>query len=287
MRLLATADLHYNHAKSRATADELIARVNAMADAFDVLLVAGDVADGDSDFLERCLRQFTFPGPKLYAAGNHDLWTQTDDSRPILRQKLPERLNKLGWHDLQQAPYVFDDAAVVGTVGWYDYAYAVNALGIPRRFYEHKLSPGAAEARQSHHHLLGDDVPAHARGVFARWNDGRFVKLHMSDDAFLEHLLEELHRHLFAVSHKRTVVAVSHHVPLKCLLPPRAPGPQWDFARAFLGSPKIGEAMLRYENVGHILCGHSHHAVYAEEQGRTAINIGGGYRNKEYVLVEA
>src|SRR2546421_6396374 len=98
MRLLATADLHYNHAKSRPTADELIDRINAEADvgAFDVLLVVGDTAAADDDALEQCLSRFSFRGPRLFVAGNHELWTHGDDSYALFKNDLPRRVRALG-----------------------------------------------------------------------------------------------------------------------------------------------------------------------------------------------
>ena len=71
MRLLITADLHYNHPKSKAVAEDLIDRING--ETFDVLVVIGDTAVADGDALETCLSRFTFTGPKLIVAGNHEL----------------------------------------------------------------------------------------------------------------------------------------------------------------------------------------------------------------------
>ena len=142
MRLLVTADLHYNHARSRPLADELIACMNAAGG--DVLLVVGDTATHDGDALERCLSRFTFAGPKLFVAGNHELWTLGPDSRAVFEEELPRRTRALGWHWLQTQPFVSGGVAVVGSVGWYDYSFANPALGIPTRFYQRKASPGAA-----------------------------------------------------------------------------------------------------------------------------------------------
>ena len=103
MRLLASADLHYNHPRSRALADEVIDRMNAVADA-DVLLLVGDTATTEGDHLERALERFTFPGPKLFVAGNHELWTLGGDSYLILHEELPRRLAKLGWRSLEHEP---------------------------------------------------------------------------------------------------------------------------------------------------------------------------------------
>src|SRR5690606_27569361 len=77
MRLLITADLHYNHPRSRALAEDVIEQINAERP--DAVLVAGDTAVADGDALERCLGLFNVDGPKLFIAGNHELWTHGPD----------------------------------------------------------------------------------------------------------------------------------------------------------------------------------------------------------------
>src|SRR5271154_5079137 len=96
MRLLVTADLHYNHARSRKVADELIDRINA--DDPDALLLVGDTACLDGNWIERCLARFTVPGPKLFVPGNHELWTAGPDSLGPLTSELPRRVRAAGWH---------------------------------------------------------------------------------------------------------------------------------------------------------------------------------------------
>ena len=78
MRILLTADLHYNHPRSRPLADTLIDDMNRAGG--DVLVLIGDTATHEGDLLEQCLSRFKFPGPKLIVAGNHELWTLGDDS---------------------------------------------------------------------------------------------------------------------------------------------------------------------------------------------------------------
>jgi Icc-related predicted phosphoesterase len=285
MRLLATADLHYNQPKSRALADALIEAMNAI-DA-DVVLVVGDTATTEGDALERCLSRFTFAGPKLFVAGNHELWTHKPDSLPIFKDELPRRVRALGWHWLEDAPLVLGDVAIVGSIGWYDYSFAWPALQIPQRFYAAKVSPGAAERFSEFTPLFAitDDISDRARRIIARWNDGRYVKVGRSDAAFLDELLESLEAQLEAVSHFPTAVVATHCVPLAELLPPTG-REQWDFARAFLGSGRMGELIRRFSNVRQILCGHSHFPVDMELGPIRAVNIGSGYREKTYRLIE-
>lgn len=285
MRVLITADLHYNHARGTALADELIDRMNLAGG--DVLLVVGDTASFDGEALEKCLSRFTFRGPKLFVAGNHELWTRSDDSYRNFRELLPQRVRGLGWRWLQDEPLIDAHIAIVGSVGWYDYGFAQENLGIPHRFYAAKVSPGAAEHLSAFKHLVEDesDVPPHAREVIARWNDGKFVHLHRSDEQFLDELLGQLKAQLDVASGAKHVLAAVHHLPFAELLPPPHSA-QWDFAKAYLGSPRIGELLLRYPNVRTLVCGHSHFPAEAQVGHIKAINIGSGYRQKRFITLD-
>jgi predicted phosphodiesterase len=285
MRILLTADLHYNHAKSKTVADELIDRINA--ESFDTLVLIGDTAVADGDSLEACLARFTFAGPKLFIAGNHELWTRSEDSYSIFKSGLPQRVRRVGWHWLQDDPYVSGDIAVVGSVGWYDYSFARPELGIPKRFYAEKISPGAAERFSQYAPLfeMTDDILPIAHEIVARWNDGKFIKLHRSDEQFLQELLDQLHQQLVRLASIKHVVACIHHLPFRQLLPPPHSA-QWDFAKAFLGSDRIGQLLLAFENVKHVFCGHSHLARIADIGTLHAVNLGSGYRSKTYEILD-
>jgi predicted phosphodiesterase len=282
MRLLVTADLHFNHARSREEARELIARMNG-EEGGDALLIVGDTAVADGTDLEECLSLFNFTGPKLIVPGNHELWTRREDSYRILKEEMPERCRKLGWQWISDEPFRFGDVAIMGSLGWYDYSFAQASLGIPRRFYERKVSPGVAARYSEYADLLArtDDIPPEAMELFARWNDGVHIKLGMSDEAFLEELLVRLEGHLRAVADAKTVVAAVHCLPFAELLPP-SHSAQWDFGKAYLGSGKIGELLLRFPNVRRVYCGHSHFPSRARVGGILAVNIGSGYRSKFY-----
>jgi predicted phosphodiesterase len=284
-RLLITADLHYDHPRSRPVADDLIDRMNVAGG--DVLLVVGDTATSNGDAFEQCLSRFQFAGPKLVVAGNHELWTRGPDSYEVFTHALPRRARELGWHWLEDEPLVSGDLAIVGSVGWYDYSFAPSSLGIPRRFYEHKLSPGAAERLSEFAPLLepADDVASSAREVVARWNDGKFVKLGRSDEVFLTELLNGLEAQLTQLAGASQVIAAIHHLPFKELLPPLRAG-QWDFAKAFLGSGRIGEVLLRFPNVRRVFCGHSHFPAEAHVGPIHAVNVGSGYRHKTFLEVD-
>ena len=283
MRLILTADLHYNHPRSRPLAEQVTDEMNRAGG--DALVVIGDtaVADSGDEALEQCLSRFHFSGPRLFIAGNHELWTRGGDSHAIYTTELPRRVRALGWHWLEDEPFVAGDVAIVGSVGWYDYSFAQPSLEIPQRFYRHKISPGAAGYLKEFSNLLheADDVPPHAMSVVARWNDGRHVHLRREDETFLDELLGRLDRQLTSLAHVRNVVAATHHLPFAELLPP-SHSAQWDFAKAYLGAGAIGRLLLKYENVRHAFCGHSHFPAEAQVGHIHAVNIGSGYRAKTF-----
>jgi 3',5'-cyclic AMP phosphodiesterase CpdA len=284
MRFLLTADLHFNHRRSRPLAEEVIERINR--ERFDVLVVVGDTAPTEGTALEECLARFTFTGSKLFVPGNHELWTKGQDSYAIFNDELPRRVRDAGWEWLPGAPFVAGDVAIVGMLGWYDYSFAQAELRIPRRFYAAKLSPGAAKYNEVNELFQETaDIPPESLEMYARWNDGKFVKLPMSDEKFLDEQLARLEEQLESVRGRSRVIAAVHHLPFAELLPPQRI-PQWDFAKAYLGSGRIGEMLLRYENVRDVYCGHSHFPARATVGRIRAVNIGSGYRWKTFETLE-
>ena len=97
--------------------------------------------------------------------GNHELWSHGTDSYELFTRILPEKIQSMGWRWLQDEPFVTNDIAIVGSLGWYDYSFAQADLGIPRRFYEAKISPGAAERFEEYAGLFNpsDDIGEKSR----------------------------------------------------------------------------------------------------------------------------
>lgn len=284
MRVLAVADLHWNLAKSRPSAEALVARVNA--ERFDVLLMVGDAGVADDDSIERCLRAFTFDGPRLFVPGNHELWSHRRGV-DLLDDELPRRVEACGWRWLPREPFVVDGLGIVGSIGWYDYAFAVPELGIDPAFYAAKLSPGAVLRLEEPAELvrLAMDAPPRARQTVARWNDGRLARVPCADEELVARECARLAAQLDALRGCERVIAATHTVPFAELMPaPR--GGTGDFAWAYLGSPRLGETIARFPNVRHVVCGHSHSHADVRIGHIHAINIGAGYPRKQFATIE-
>ena len=81
------------------------------------------------------------------------------------------------------------------------------------------------------------------------------------------------------------VLVATHHLPFRELLPP----PRFsavEFATAYLGSERLGQAILPHPNVRRVFCGHSHFASRATVGHVDAMNIGSSYRWKTFEVVD-
>jgi len=288
MKLVVTADLHYNVARSveptRTLAEE-ICKLEA-----DALLILGDVGGRDSRIVSDCLHLFDrFSGQKFFVAGNHDIWVNPgEDSLERFENALPALCREADFHPLDVEPALVNHVGIVGSMGWYDASFRPARLEIPYRFYEHKVAPGAASRLSRYKHLVEDlsDVPEAAMRVSSRWMDGEHVRLSMSDLEFCHYLRDRLSQHLETVADQcHTIVVGLHHIPFAQLIP-HNDDPNWAFAGAFLGSELFGQAMLDHPKIRYALCAHSHLVHQTKIQHIECINVGCTYVKKRYEIIE-
>lgn len=287
MRILFTADLHYDIARSIAPTEHLAMQVK-QTDA-DALVILGDACGHDVSILRRCLDLFDrFPGKKFYVAGNHDLWSRTGCSLDRYERELATVCQDAGVWYLDAEPYIHNGLALVGSIGWYDYSFRQEELGIPLRFYEHKVSPGAAARLPEHRHLVEghNDLTEDLLEICARWMDGVHVRLTMSDREFTDRLCDKMTEHLQrAASQSQQIIVAMHHLPVGGLVR-RSSNRTWAFANAYMGSDRFGQLIADCPKVTHVLCGHSHWAESVEHSGIRWINAGCTYREKHCVEID-
>lgn len=290
MKVIAIADLHYNIARCR---EQVQAQARAVCTrGADVLAVAGDTASTDVQYFEEALALFeSFPGRKVLVPGNHDLWVlAAGDSRKRYEQDLPEICRRHGFEYLDAGPVLVDGTAFVGTVGWYDYSFRDESLGVPMRFYEAKAGPGAADQLRRYRHLLDGhgDVSDEMKQITAIWRDGQHVKLGMSDVDFTRQQVDKLREHLrWAAQRVEQIICLIHHLPLREMAPD-TDEPNWRFARAFLGSTCFRDLFESQPKVRYVLAGHSHWPYHGQHSSHDNgmidyINIGSGYHRKHEV----
>jgi 3',5'-cyclic AMP phosphodiesterase CpdA len=247
MRLALTSDLHVDHHP------EVVALVaeRARALAPDVLIVAGDVSSR-LPTLEAALAGLRDAAPHVvFVPGNHDLWVHPgESSRARYERDIPAACARAGARAVGAEPFEIDGVVFCGVTGWYDYSLRNRELDamFTRADYE--------------------------RGAWGRlrWNDTQHVVWPGDDGALLDapaicaEQVASLERQLAEAGARPTVV-VTHHLPFAGLVTSKGE-PPWDFINGFMGSDKLGEAMLRAGNVRAGVCGHTHFRKRVDVDGR-------------------
>jgi len=115
--------------------------------------------------------------------------------------------------------------------------------------------------------------------------DGVHVRLPMSDVELTERLAARLREQLAAMGTMRKVVVGMHCLPFSELVPPGRTS-ALSFATAFLGSDRFGKVLRDFDNVSHVLCGHSHHRAEHRVNGLLATAIGSTYTAKRFEIMD-
>lgn len=275
LRIALTADLHWA-TNPRGDAATLQLLTSLRADPPDVLVLAGDV--GAAEHFAECLALFDdLPCRKALVPGNHDIWVRPDDERgdslAVYRDYLPRVCTAHDLHYLDHEPLVFPEAnlALVGSINWYDYSWALDNL--------RRLFPGEEERLRTKRFTRG------------RHNDANFVRWPFDDERFTADVVAVLRKHLQQeISQERQVVVVTHHPSFYGLNYPRPTPPVtldgllWD---AFSGNRGL-EALLA-ESADHVpfaFCGHTHRARENTLGAIRGYNIGGDYHFKRLLWLD-
>jgi hypothetical protein len=195
------------------------------------------------------------------------------DSWEVYRHVLPQLSAAYGFHYLDDGPLILAEAglAVAGSINWYDYSWAREAL--ERRY------PAELHRLQS------------KRFGRAQHNDANFVRWGFDDISFTRQVAVALERHLEAARQQAPkVLVMTHHPPFYGLGFPRLLPPLtleallWD---AFVGNRTVEELLTRHaEAVPFAFCGHTHRARQNTLAGVRGYNVGSDYERKCLLLLD-
>lgn len=266
MKIYAISDIHADNGKYK----QAYALPEILQDKIErdpeksILLFCGDIAQNMVVF-HRYLQLFqSIKIPKLYIAGNHDLWVEKgNDSLVKYILTIKEACQDTGFQYLDQEPYIVDKIGFFGNIGWYDYSFKCKTTIVPT---ELKLIRGRTSRYIKWEELIDEDYESKTllgelEGNILKvtsWNDGAFIRWSFSDKEFTQRCLFQTQKHLDQIRKKvNYLVFCSHHIHFQEAIFEKKII-QWDFNNAFMGSKAIGNTVLREEKLKLILFGHSH-----------------------------
>lgn len=268
MLLAFTADLHLGLSRD---GDDAVAALVRYLKALkpNGIFIAGDLGEGDA--FARALDLLAPLAARVgVTPGNHDIWRRDGgDSRDLYERVLPLLCEERGVHYLDQAPLLLTpDLAVVGSMNWYDYSYADPAVKKlypqAQSYYRRKLFPNGLH------------------------NDGRFVRLGVSDYRWTTELVRRLATQLRELPESvGDVILVAHHPPLRPLFYPEEPrGVMGQFWLAYTGNRRMERLVKSDARIRFAVCGHVHAASEWRGDRLHGVNIGGDYHFKRLLLLD-
>ena len=269
VRVAVTADLHWGSRHPEGIAATRLLATDLYHDPPDLLVLAGDIGAGD-DFAA-CLEVFAgLPCVKALVPGNHDVWVRPDDARgnslDVYKRHLPEAAHWFGFHYLDNGPLIWEtgELAVVGSMNWYDYSWAID-----------RLPAAAADWKER---LRAKRI---GRG---KHNDANFVRWPHDDISFTGEAVAALANHLRrAAARVPAVLLVTHHPAFRGLgYPKQEPlGIDELLWEAFTGNAAVERLLGEYgARVPLAICGHTHFAREAWFGPTRGFNVGGDYHFK-------
>jgi Icc-related predicted phosphoesterase len=266
MKIYAISDIHADNRKYRTVFD-LPRLIQAKIDKDSeksILIICGDVAQNILVF-HRYLKMFKrIPIPKLFVAGNHDLWVENgNDSLMKYLVLIKEACSDAGFHYLDQEPFIDEKIGFVGNIGWYDYSFKSHHTIIPEGMQLIKCNTSHYiqwEDLQDEDYELKTLLGEVDNNLFkiTTWNDKYYIHWSFSDKEFTQRCLYQIQKQLAQVRKKiNHLVFCSHliHFQEGILQKNKV---QWDFNNAFMGSREIGKTILNEEKLRLYLFGHSH-----------------------------
>lgn len=216
MRIYAISDLHTDFRENRAALE----RAGLEGHRDDVLIVAGDIADGEA-VLRETLAWLTGRFREVFfVPGNHELWVRGDERDSM--QKFHAVLRLCDQAGVRTSPARIGGVWIVPLFSWYDEEFDVRGEGVH------------------------EELEAWSDRYFCRW-PGSVLRV---DEAFLEMNEPYVRRY------DAPVITFSHFVPRPDLLPPvrylRFKG-----LPLVAGSPGIEAQIRRIQPRVHVF-GHTH-----------------------------
>ncbi|WP_180572548.1 metallophosphoesterase [Agrobacterium vitis] len=240
MRIFVGSDFHADHQENM----EWLRQISTRDYRQDVLIVAGDVANGMALFqtVMELLAQRFFK--VLYVPGNHDLWVDAEGQGSSFDkfQRLKVACADL---DIGMEPLAFDNTLIVPLFGWYDYSFGPPGSILKQAWMDYRRCDweGGSDDEVSRYFDSGNAEPD--------------------------------------TSGFSLILSFSHFLPRIDLMPERMPE-KYRFLYPVLGSSRLEDRIAALGSHLHIY-GHSHLNRRIVKDGRTYINNAFGYPSERNI----
>lgn len=241
-RIIFTSDWH-----AGLTSSDTIGALlrDIAANTPDAVIIAGDQGGTLREARAAlALARAILPCPIGIIAGNHDLWGRAPgggDSMALFKGTWPALCRELDLVWLETDVMRIGATAITGTIGWYDYS---------------RRPP-------TNHPLTRDFTPDRLAAVKGAYNnDAHYIDWEVTDPEFSDQVGESLENRLAELEADASVesVVVVTHVPAfveqLVSMPDDSP-----IADAYFGNVTLGQRIVRYSKVGHVVSGHTHRGV--------------------------
>jgi len=234
MRIFVGSDFHADHRENM----DWLRQISSEDYRQDILVVAGDVANGLALF-ETVMALFANRFSKvLYVPGNHDLWVDEKGQGTSFDKfsRIQEVCTALG---ISMQPLALNNTLIVPLLGWYDYSFG---------------EPGSI--------------------LKQAWMDYRRCDWDGASDEEVSQFFDAANPTL-DTGYYSSVLSFSHFLPRIDLMPERMPE-KYRFLYPVLGSSRLESRIAALGAHTHIY-GHSHLNRRLVRDGRTYINNAFGY----------
>jgi 3',5'-cyclic AMP phosphodiesterase CpdA len=274
LSIAVTADLHFGHGARGDAATALLVDFLRIRPP-ELLILAGDLGTGAN--FAHCLELFAgMPARKALVPGNHDIWVPPEadfDSLHLYDTELPHVARAHGFHYLDAGSMVLPegDLALVGSINWYDYSWAIEAI--------RRLFP-AEEYRLR--------TKSFTRG---QHNDANYVRWSLDDAGFTARVAAALERQLAeALTQAGKLIVITHHPSFRGIsFPSTGMTDHIDLLLwpAFGGNARVEELLEHNrDRIAFAFCGHTHREREGALGGIRGYNIGGDYHYKRLLWLE-
>ncbi|MBN2738361.1 MAG: metallophosphoesterase [Spirochaetales bacterium] len=240
MRVAYTSDIHIQGVPENRLIPEIMCELLDSQE-IDVFILAGDVAN-TLEGVEQGLKVLSrIKAVKLFVPGNHDIWIEPGHENSFLKYysdlvSIAERNNFV---PLWMEPYVKNEIAFTGSMGWYDYSFQPAGSGLSFKDFAEKTYGGMTW------------MDKHK----ARFYDQKILQ---SDQDICAHLFHEFVSQVESVERQcKKICSVFHHIPFREMVFYRG-FKKWDYFSTFIGADCFGRFLKTQEKVSHVIAGHSH-----------------------------